>query len=168
MILPSARSLKGQWQRLKRSGEASHVFLQDLGSKVSVAKSVLFSSSAHTRKIMRIYHWKTLGCRIQTAVAARDLGAHINFGKRKRTNTLVARMKCGAKCCKRVSAMPASLKIRLRGIRGKCLPLALYGSETTPLQFKAVRELNASIKKGVSIGCHPTTNARLLNLTLGV
>eukprot|EP00969_Alexandrium_andersonii_P132345 5851933-Alexandrium_andersonii.AAC.1 len=62
-----------------------------MGARVAEDKCLLFSTCAQVRAAMRLKVWRAINSKITVALSARDLGAHLSFGRVRSANTLKVR-----------------------------------------------------------------------------
>ena len=55
----------GHLAELLKAFDTMLIFVNDLGSKVSISKSFLFSTDADHRKYLANFWWKALGCMVK-------------------------------------------------------------------------------------------------------
>ena len=155
------------WPTLIAAASRVIRYLQLAGSKISRAKSVLFSTCQSVRARMRRYTWPVLGTKIQVRLHARDLGAHVSFGRRMFAHTAVARYSDAMHIMNRIATLPVPPLRRLHLLCTKALARALYAVESTPLQSAGIRSMTTAIKRCIRTGSGPVTNPRMLCLTYG-
>ena len=143
---------RDHWRRLKAAGEYTHQFLEDAGSRVAPKKSQLFSSVRNTRITMKGCVWRRLGQTIPVTTTARDLGSQANFGLAFRGTVLGKRILDTMAVVAKVQALPGTHKQKLLWLVTKCLPKALFGCESTPVQRTYLRPLTAALKRAFVSG----------------
>ena len=111
--------------------EATHTFLHSMGSRVAMHKSIVFSSHDNTRTTLRKHIWTYNNDRITVTNNFRGLGAHVNLAASAHSTTLNHRLIKGTFATVKLSKLPLSHHDKAKHIRGKCIPLAIYGAEAS-------------------------------------
>ena len=90
----------------------------------------------------------------------RDLGAHMNMGKRAYAPTIAARVRRAILVLRRMRSVPASTATEMKVIMGKVMPMIMYGTQVSPTPKKLVESARAAIADAMDpemAGCRATS-----------
>eukprot|EP00969_Alexandrium_andersonii_P159869 7064341-Alexandrium_andersonii.AAC.1 len=152
-------------QQHEEASQATFAYFQALGARISAGKCCTFANTASLRARLKRFTPPGHQQPIRVACSARDLGAHLNVGKRASGSTLTKRLGEAAKTAELVARFPASFERRMQVVLGKVLPQGLYGVEATPASSHALRHLRTKIATVVDGKAAPV---RAVELALAV
>ncbi len=135
----------------KRAYDFTHVFLKDVGAKISPSKSWTYSSERTTRAKLRTHQWEHLqNNTIAVHNGARDLGCHLCTTAVLNSPTLTARINEAILTCNRIrrTAFPPHKKALM--VRMVVLTKALYGIEAAPACGNTMAKLRHTIANTIS------------------
>ena len=124
-------------------------YISDLGSKVSLKKSLLFSTVADFRNHLRNYHWPVVGGCMRVLMDFRDLGAHLNLSVKHTGTTLTTRIAKGVRKLARIRWLPHALKQKARLVVAAVHRGALYGCEAVHASEDMVRRYSAATARAL-------------------
>ena len=116
-------------------------FIELMGGTSAPGKSKLFGSTAALRASLGAVVWPRLNTVIGVAMDFRDLGAHIDTSFRRWGTTLTKRLLAASSSAKRVAILRPYPTQACRVTRGKIIPMATYGAETTPVAETHLKHL---------------------------
>ena len=99
---------------------------------------------------MRAERWPALGCNVKVVLNVRDLGGHLSVAARATGATLTMRLQRGAKVTRSFRWLPTPYSEKAQMVRGKAMPLALYGCEAVPCAECALNGFRTAILDTIS------------------
>ena len=124
-------------------------FLQDYALEAQPSKGYIFGSNNAVRDKLK-KRLRMLGQKLQKPVeAARILGAHVHFGKRKRRGTHTDRLKEATTRAQRTGCLPLPRMIKAEIVGSAVIPMALHGALTTLLPTAALKSLRAACSTAI-------------------
>ena len=106
--------------------------------KSAPKKSNNFTNCSVIKKHLEQVKWTHLGEQIPVEESFRYLGAQISVAARHATAVIDDRFKRAALMARKLARIPLSLKTKVAAIRGKIMPLAMYGVESASPQEKSI------------------------------
>jgi ribonuclease HI len=126
------------------------MYIQDMGSAISVKKSFLFASDGNYRDWLKEYYWSAVASTLRVAANFRDLGAHLNLSGSCVGTTLTKRLHGGLARTHRVRRLPYSYEDKCEFVSSAVLSASLYGCEATHVSEAALGRLSTAILDTVS------------------
>ena len=136
-----------------------------MGAMLAPTKSITFSTDTNISGWLREYKWRCINSTLTVVNDCRDLGAHLNLSAVWKTGaTLTNRIRRGVAYAKKLVYAKAPFFKKAVVLRGKVLPMSLYGCETCPVNEDALQELRSAFADTVSVN----TCRRSVDLTFCV
>ena len=126
----------GHRAKAENAMEASKTFFEDIGAKVADGKCFMTSTCQETRNTMR-----KAGDGIRIVNHFRDLGSHVCLDNTRTAVTLTKRIRKATNMVQKLRRLPISKAKKIRISETNILGNALYGSETSHISSKAMKEL---------------------------
>ena len=121
-------------------------FLQDMGAKVSPTKCLTFANHRDARSDLKREHWGPQRFSIPSAADHRDLGAHFDTTARRVASTLSARLRRATGTARFIQALPIDAARKAKLVKGKALPMALYGCEVSSLNGSLLNTFSTAVQ----------------------
>ena len=145
--------------------DKTHLHLQDMGARIAPSKSLTFSSNNTARQWLREHRWRILQDVVPVVNTCRDLGAHLNsLVNKKDGETLTDRMQKTAGSAEMMGYIKTTYQDNRTVIKGKILPMGLYGCEVAPVNEAVFTKLRGTIANVITF----TTKMRAVDLTFAV
>ena len=139
-------------------------FLQDMGAKVSIKKSYLFSTEPRFRNFLKDFQWPHINCKINVVNDIRDLGAHLNVSARHIGTTLTQRMSEALPKVRRLGWLTLTILVKLNLIGTAIFSGAFYGCEVTHASESHLHTMATAIAQAIHGHAPRRSNGSLFNL----
>ena len=123
----------------------THKYLHDMGAKVAPKKSYMFSSCKQAREVYANFFWPHVQDTVPVTTCIRDLGGQLNTTGRPIGTTINSRIDDAIAVCRKVQYLSHDTATKARIIRGKVLPMALYGVENSHPSEAQLHRLQSAI-----------------------
>eukprot|EP00969_Alexandrium_andersonii_P221577 9786421-Alexandrium_andersonii.AAC.1 len=77
----------------------------------------------------------------------RDLGTHLSLGQRAVGTTLTRRLEAAADCAIAIARLPADQQHKMRLVKGKAIPMGIYGAAAAPCPKKQLAHFRSVISR---------------------
>jgi len=124
---------------------ATHSYLQEMGSRIAPSKSFNFASNDTSAKWLQLTRWPIIDEGIKVVNNFRYLGAHLNARASLRSPTLTKRIDKALLQLRRLQYVPATAEAKARAIVAKIYAGALYGVEAAAISTHELNKLTACV-----------------------
>ena len=111
--------------------EAAATYIKDMGARVAIKKSFVFSSDAVVRQFLQCFRWDFAHGPLHVLTNFRDLGAHLNVGFQRNGATLTSRMLVGLPKFGRISKLPYPSSVKTHFVCNGMFSGCFYGCEAS-------------------------------------
>ena len=154
-------------ENLQHALNFTHEILHDMGAAVAPKKSYLFASSKDARTYLENVVWPHVQSKINVILHTRDLGGQLNTTSKHKGTTINARIDNATATCKRIRFLNISIHDKERLIRGKILPMALYGIENAHPTEAKLHALQSAIVDVIGTNAARRCNTMIFQLATG-
>ena len=139
--------------------------MQDMGAKSQAHEGFTFSSCRKSREWLDKHCWRTTGTFVTVVKDTRVLGAHLCTRiLRRNGKTPTNRMTKATRATARMAKFGAPYSKKRQNIRGKNLPMGLYGCESAPVNENSMQSFRAGIANALTYALYPPRPVRPCNL----
>ena len=139
-------------------------FIEDMGSKVSIKKSYLFSTDADIRQFLKDFQWRTIKAKVGVISDIRDLGAHLNVSARHVGTTLTKRMLAALPKLRRLAWLPLQMSTKASLALIGIFSGGLYGCKATHASETHLSSLSSVLANSLHGDAPRRSSACLFNL----